>query len=100
VHLSNEAVEQLLIPGQYLNAKIQTDSRLINVLPEAAISREGGKTFVYILDNKKGKSVSFKKVAVEIGVIQDGEVEIISPLNLQNVVVSKVTFIAGMGEEE
>jgi cobalt-zinc-cadmium efflux system membrane fusion protein len=100
VHISNEAVEQLLILGQYLNAKIQTKSRSTNVLPEAAISQEDGKTFVYILDNKKDKSVSFKKVAVEIGVTQDGKIEIISPLNLQNIVVSKVIFLAGMGEEE
>ncbi len=100
VHLTNEAAEQLLIPGQFIAAKIQTESRSANVLPEAAILREDGKTFVYILDNQRNEIVSFKKVAVEIGGTQDEKVEIISPLNLKNVVLNKVAFLAGMGGEE
>lgn len=100
VHLSNEAAEQRLIPGQFLAAKIQTDSRAANVITEAAISREGGKTFVYLLDTQNSESVSFKKVAVEIGTVQYGKVEVISPTELKNVVLNKVAFLAGMGGEE
>lgn len=100
VHLTNEAAEQRLIPGQFLAAKIQTESRTVSVLPEAAISREDGETFVYLIDNQSNRTVLFKKVAVEIGAIQDGKVEILSPTELKNVVLNKVTFLAGMGGAE
>ncbi|MFT6205043.1 MAG: cobalt-zinc-cadmium efflux system membrane fusion protein [Spirosomataceae bacterium] len=100
VHLSNEAAEQRLIPGQFLSAAIQTDNRTASVLPESAISREDGNTFVYILDKQNAEAVSFKKIAVQTGTVQDGKVEILSPANLQNVVLTKVTFLAGMGGEE
>lgn len=100
VHLSNEAAEQRLIPGQFLSAAIQTDNRTASVLPESAISREDGTTFVYILDKQNAEAVSFKKIAVQTGTVQDGKIEILSPANLQNVVLTKVTFLAGMGGEE
>ncbi|MDP5139129.1 MAG: efflux RND transporter periplasmic adaptor subunit [Spirosomaceae bacterium] len=100
VHLSNEAAEQRLIPGQFLAAKIQTDNRTASVLPESAISREDGNTFVYVLDNQNAEAVSFKKIAVQTGTVQDGKIEILSPATLQNVVLNKVTFLAGMGGEE
>mgnify|MGYP000044152002 CR=1 FL=1 len=100
VHLSNETVEQRLVPGQFLAAKIETDSRSVNVLPEAAILREDGNSFIYLIDSQDDELVSFKKVAVEIGATQDDKIEIISPLSLKNVVLNKVTFLAGMGGEE
>jgi hypothetical protein len=55
---------------------------------------------VYILDKQNAEAVSFKKIAVQTGTVQDGKVEILSPANLQNVVLTKVTFLAGMGGEE
>lgn len=100
VHLSSETAEQRLIPGQFLAAKIQTDSRSANVLPESSISREDGSTFVYILDNQNTEAVFFKKIAVQTGTVQDGKIEIISPLTLSNVVFNKIPFLAGMGGEE
>ncbi|MFT7086393.1 MAG: cobalt-zinc-cadmium efflux system membrane fusion protein [Vicingaceae bacterium] len=100
VHLGNEAAEQRLIPGQFLSAAIQTDNRTASVLPESAISREDGNTFVYILDKQNAEAVTFKKVAVQTGTVQDGKVEVISPTELKNVVLTKVTFLAGMGGEE
>lgn len=100
VHLSDEKTEQRLIPGQYLNAVIQTEKRAVKSLPESAILQQDNSSFVYVLEKQDQKQVTFKKVLVETGATQDGRIEIRSPLSLQNVVVKRVTFLAGTGESE
>ncbi len=100
VHLTNEAAEQRLIPGQFISASVQTDNRSANVLPESAISREGDKRYVYMLDNQGSDLVIFKKISVETGVVQNEKIEILSPQTLSKVVFNKIPFLAGMGGEE
>lgn len=100
VHLSSEKAEQLLIPGQYLAAQILTSSRLANLLPESAVLKEENKNFVYVLSSKNEKEVVFKKIEVEIGTPQNGEVELIVPASLENIVLKRVTFLHGGGAEE
>lgn len=100
VHLSSEKAEQQLIPGQYLSAQILTENRSANLLPESAILKEGNKSFVYVLTSKTEKEVTFKRVTVEVGSTQNGEVEIISPAALENVVINHVTFLHGGEAEE
>lgn len=100
VHLSSEKAEQQLIPGQYLSAQILTENRSANLLPESAILKEGNKSFVYVLTSKTEKEVTFKRVTVEVGSTQNGEVEIISPVALENVVINHVTFLHGGEAEE
>ncbi|SOE20882.1 membrane fusion protein, cobalt-zinc-cadmium efflux system [Spirosomataceae bacterium TFI 002] len=100
VHLSNEKAEQMLIPGQYLNGQIRTDSRETKALPEAAILREGEGTSIFKQTKNENGQLSFQKVKVEIGSIQDGMAEILSPLDLSNVVIRRVNFLAGGFEEE
>lgn len=100
VHLSDEKAEQMLIPGQYLNGYIQMDSRKVSALPEAAILREGDENYVFVQKGNGKEQKSFLKTKVEIGATQDGMVEIISPVMLRNVVVDRVSFLAGGSEEE
>ena len=100
VHLKNKAAEQKLILGQALNATIYLNSGTVPTLPEAAILREDGKTYVYVVDKETKEGISFKKVPVEIGTMQNNRVHVLSPDSLQKVVLSKVTFLAGMNKIE
>jgi membrane fusion protein, heavy metal efflux system len=100
VHLSDEKAEQMMIPGQYLNGKIMTDSRQAMTLPEAAVIKEGERSYVFVQKSKEGENLSFEKIEVSSGNNQNGLVEILSPQNLVNVVLSKVNFLAAGFEEE
>jgi cobalt-zinc-cadmium efflux system membrane fusion protein len=97
VHMDDESKENQLIPGQYLQAKIQMDQKVKNVLPESALIREAKSTFVLV--KKEGEN-SFEKVKVEIGETKNGITEIKSPSSLKNVAVSKVHLISGMSSGE
>lgn len=100
VHLGDEKAEQLLIPGQYLNGQIQTQTRQSKALPESAILRDGEDFYVFIQVQIQGEEVSFNKLKVEIGSTQNGMVEILSPLDIRNVVIQKVNFLNSGLEEE
>lgn len=100
VHLTDKTIEQNLIPGQYLAAQIITAGRNVNALPEAAILKEEGKYFVYVLDSEVDKEMIFKKIEVTKGVTQNGFVEILAPQLIKKVVTKHVTFLNGGGGEE
>ncbi|MFT4735465.1 MAG: cobalt-zinc-cadmium efflux system membrane fusion protein, partial [Arcticibacterium sp.] len=94
VHIDDQKMEQELVPGQFLQAKIQMDERMTNVLPESALIREADGNYVLV---KKNGENSFEKVEVEIGEIKNGMIEIKSPSILKDVAVSNVHLISGMG---
>lgn len=77
-HLNNRSDERQLTPGQYITATIQTQTRQAQVLPDAAVVREGELASIFVQD----KPLSYRKVPVRLGIEQNGMVEILSKENL------------------
>jgi len=71
VHAEIENKEGHLIPGMYIQGRIQTDSAQTNALPESAISTDGNKTYAFTVE-KEGDAWSVKPVEITTGA-KDGE---------------------------
>lgn len=76
----------VLRPGMFVTAQIVIGSRENEtfIVPNSAVVKDGKESFVYI---KKGNS--FKPVAVKVGLIVAGEVEILEGVKLQDQIVLK-----------
>lgn len=72
VHCHFDSYDKNLIPGMYINANIQTDSRQLPVLPEAAIVNFEGQNYIFV---EKGTG-TYQMQPVETGTTQDGFTEI------------------------
>lgn len=99
VHIPNSKLEQQLTPGQYLTGAIHVDSRDVLALPESALLREEGRMYIYEAVSISDGTYNFNKKTITIGTIQNEMVEIVSPTDLKEVVIKKVTFLAGGFEE-
>lgn len=66
VHAEIENKTGNLIPGMYVQGKIQVDNTSTKALPESAIIKEGDKYFVFSVE-KENNDWSFKPVVVIIG---------------------------------
>lgn len=98
-HLDNHQLEQKLIPGMFINAKILTGTHLAKTLPESAILRETSGNFIIALENQNAKEVVFKKIPVKLGTTQGSDIEVELPDdsgNVVSVVISKAHFLSGM----
>ena len=80
VHSHFESYEPELLPGMFMNADIQLDSRSVWVLPDDAVVTYEDKQFVFI---PKGKN-NFEMKQVQAGTSENGFTEIISNENLDN----------------
>ena len=81
-HLANENVH--LYPGTFANAEIELNNAKVNALPEESVVKWQNKPFVFV----KIDGSNFKMVPVEIGVSNDGFVEIKTDLGKQEVVLT------------
>ena len=66
VHAEIENKSGNLIPGMYIQGRIQTDNALTNALPESAIVKDGDRFFVFTVE-KEGEIWAFKPVEVITG---------------------------------
>lgn len=66
VHAEIENKKGNLIPGMYIQGRIQVESSETMALPESAIIKEGDKFFVFSVE-KENKDWSFKPVEVILG---------------------------------
>ncbi|MFV0573639.1 MAG: efflux RND transporter periplasmic adaptor subunit [Xanthomarina gelatinilytica] len=66
VHAEIENKSGNLIPGMYIQGRIQTDSALTKALPESAIAKEGNKFYVFTVE-KEEKNWAFKPIEVITG---------------------------------
>lgn len=71
VHAEIENKKGNLIPGMYIEGKIQVDSTSTNALPKSAIIKEGGKFYVFSVE-KENNDWSFKPIEVVPGT-SDGD---------------------------
>jgi len=63
IHAEIQNKKDNLIPGMYIQGKIEIDARKSKVLPEGALVKEGGKFFVFTVE-KENNDWSFKPVEV------------------------------------
>ena len=81
-HLANENVH--LYPGTFANAEIELNNAKVNALPEESVVKWQNKPFVFV----KMDASNFKMVPIEIGVSNNGFVEIKTDLGKQEVVLT------------
>lgn len=73
------------IPGGYISAQIAINTQQLPTLPEAAVVRFGGKTYIYILDRKptgnqeEAANYLFRQVEVQTGIREGGFVAVTIP---------------------
>ncbi len=75
VHAEIENKEGNLIPGMYIKGRIQIDNNEEKAIPENAIAKEGGKSFVFSIE-KEGDAFSFVPHEVTLGTEDDGWVAV------------------------
>jgi cobalt-zinc-cadmium efflux system membrane fusion protein len=78
-HLGHEDASRL--PGTYVRAIIETNSATVPALPDKALVQFGGKDYIFVADDKptdKGES-SYRMVAVETGVSENGYTQVTLP---------------------
>jgi len=71
VHAEIENKQGNLIPGMYIQGRIQTDNTMTTAIPESAIAADGEKSFVFTA-KKEGEDWKFTPVEVTKGT-HDGE---------------------------
>ncbi len=71
VHAEIENKEGNLIPGMYIQGRIQTDNTMTSAIPESAIATNGNKSFVFSA-KEEGDAWSFTPVEI-IKSIHDGQ---------------------------
>ncbi|MDB5240283.1 MAG: efflux transporter periplasmic adaptor subunit [Spirosoma sp.] len=103
-HILDERQEARLIPGMFLNARIQTGSRLATTLPDEAVVRKGQTGFVYV---PTGQVRTYQRIPVKLGQAEQGRLEVIpmKTVDLSKVVTKgayllEAQMTKGEGEEE
>ncbi|WP_282165064.1 efflux RND transporter periplasmic adaptor subunit [Cellulophaga baltica] len=64
IHAEIENKKGNLIPGMYIQGRIQTDNALMRAIPESAIASDGNRSFVFIA-KKEGKDWQFMPVEIK-----------------------------------
>jgi cobalt-zinc-cadmium efflux system membrane fusion protein len=70
-----------LLPGMYVDGRIQVDKELVDALPDDAIISDGGLSYIFIVAdsaNQQKDAYSFKRVPVQTGVTDLGYTQITS----------------------
>lgn len=86
-----------LLPGMYVEGRIVQGERMVYVVPEEAIIKEGEQAFLFILDEdgkKEANKMKFKRIPVSVGVTDLGFVEVNLPeaINQDVKVVTKGAY--------
>lgn len=89
-HAKIDEKTELLLPGMYVEARIQVDNYEANALPEEAVVNDGEAHYIFIQTNKN----TFRQVAVKTGATDLGFIEILPLENLdpQTIVVTKGAY--------
>jgi cobalt-zinc-cadmium efflux system membrane fusion protein len=79
-HLVNEKIN--IFPGTFVNAEVELNNAKVNALPEQAIVKWQNKDYVFI----KTSDQQFTVMAVDLGMVTNGFVEVKTNLNQKTVV--------------
>ncbi|MDG1277787.1 MAG: efflux RND transporter periplasmic adaptor subunit [Algoriphagus sp.] len=73
----DESKESLLVPGMFVEGKIQKDPQEAISVPQTAVIESEGKMYVLVLREKNQAGFSLEKVEVETGRMVDGKIELL-----------------------
>jgi cobalt-zinc-cadmium efflux system membrane fusion protein len=73
VHAKIDEKTEAILPGMYVEARIQVDDNKAAALPDEAIVSSGDEHFIYLEESKN----NFKQIPVSIGALDMGYTEII-----------------------
>lgn len=73
VHCHFELYDKTLIPGTYMNAEVEVQSKETHVLPAEAVVRFENKSFVFIQRNVG----QYEMIEIETGIVDGGFVEVL-----------------------
>ena len=79
IHAEIKGKEDFLIPGMYINGKIQTEGLQVNALPEQAIIEEEGTPYIFIAESheKEGEiEWEFTTIEIRTGITDEEWVEV------------------------
>lgn len=79
-HINDEAMEDKLTVGQYVNTKILTGKRIVNTLPESAVVLHGNGGFIFV----NTKENTFQQIPVKIGITERGNIEVMPEKSIGN----------------
>lgn len=75
VHAEIDNIDEHLIPGMYIEARIIVEDQKVMALPESAISTDKGLDYIFVKEETSGMETHFKKVQVLTGKRDIGYVE-------------------------
>lgn len=76
VHAHLEEEDKELLPGMFVNAKIELEKNNTQTLPQEAIVFFEGKHYVFVLEGREDKKYHFKMTEVETGTSESGYTEV------------------------
>jgi cobalt-zinc-cadmium efflux system membrane fusion protein len=76
--LIDESKESMLVPGMFIEAKIQTDPQQGLSVATTAVIESDGKMYVLVLREKKENGFSLEKIEVQTGRMVNGKIQILS----------------------
>jgi cobalt-zinc-cadmium efflux system membrane fusion protein len=84
VHCHFENPEHELLPGMFLNAKIEVNNNAAIIIPEEAVVRFGDKQYVFV----QKTTMQFEMIEIKAGNTANGVTEIITGLpNFENITI-------------
>ncbi|WP_035464057.1 efflux RND transporter periplasmic adaptor subunit [Algoriphagus vanfongensis] len=72
----DKVAESSLVPGMYLEARVQLEPIEGFALPETAVGEENGKNYILVLVSEENGGFALKKVEVDTGEVQHGLVHV------------------------
>lgn len=78
----NDEEERSLVPGMYLEARVQLDPKEGLALPETAVGEEDGHYFILVQESQEGNNFQLRKVEVDLGENQGSFVQVIPKSDL------------------
>lgn len=76
-HLEDESKESLLIPGMFIEGKIQKDPKKGISLPQTSVIESDGKMYILVVRKKNENGFSLEKIEVETGRMGNGKIELL-----------------------
>jgi membrane fusion protein, heavy metal efflux system len=76
-HLKDDSKEVLLVPGMFIEGKIQKDPHEGLAIPQTAVIESDGKMYVLVLRGEDESGYSLEKIQVEIGSMGNGKAEVL-----------------------
>jgi cobalt-zinc-cadmium efflux system membrane fusion protein len=82
--LKDESKESLLVPGMFVEGKIQKDPQEAIAVLQTAVIESEGKMYVLVLREKNDSGFKLEKIEVETGKLGDGKIELLPNAKLSD----------------